>query len=355
MKYCTKCGKALDDNVKFCTSCGAPAPAAAPNNVDATQPLTPPPVQQTPPPQPAPQPRPQPTPRPAPQPRPQTPPPTPPKSPSSSDYGSGDGGNKKTIVILAVALACVVVICAVVLVIFATKDSDTDNTADLETTQVETTAYDFEAEQANYESLKQRYNDAKLKAAKKGVGVKKQKNAAKEALDQYKTAIDEEDIGMIPTYADEAEEYVSKLEKAAKKKPKKKKSTKVASNNPVPESEKTNYSIAPSGSIGEYYFDDYLDDDRDRYCATILAKNEYFAKKGCKFQTPALQNYFNHQKWYTNKGIATTSISLGGTELKNVNRLNDDLEYYKENLSGATGYAKDFSYSDYMDIASRLD
>ena len=330
MKYCTKCGKALDDSVKFCTNCGEPAPISEPT----------------------------------PQPQPQsTPPPTNhqvnrPVEPTPTSGGSGDGNGKKTVIILAVALACVVVICAVVLVAFAMKSDKPEETVAV-TENVEATVPNNEADLGRYKSLTERFNDAKLKAAKRGVSVKKQKNAAKEALDQYKTAIDENDSQLMGQYGDEAEKYVSKLEKAANKAKKKKTidtpAPKVQSQNNVPESEKTNYRVAPTSSVGEYYFDDILDDDVDRYAATTLAINEYYARHGCKFVTPALQKYFNHQKWYTNQGKSTSSVSLSGVEAKNAARLQKDRQWYKKNMAGASGQASDFSYSDYVRVAKMVD
>ena len=47
MKYCRKCGKALNDNVKFCTQCGAPTPPRVTADIPATvypTPVTPEPV-----------------------------------------------------------------------------------------------------------------------------------------------------------------------------------------------------------------------------------------------------------------------------------------------------------------------
>lgn len=47
MKYCRKCGKALNDNVKFCTQCGAPTPPRVTADIPSTvypTPVTPEPV-----------------------------------------------------------------------------------------------------------------------------------------------------------------------------------------------------------------------------------------------------------------------------------------------------------------------
>ena len=308
MKYCSKCGKQLEDNAKFCDNCGTPASNQNTYN---------------------------------------------------SGSGEQDGNGKKTIILLAVALAVVVVICAVVLIVFAMKNSN-EETVEVTTateTVAATQAPDNSADNARYKSLLERFNKAKLKAAKKGVKVKKQKNAAKEALDQYKGAIDSNDTTLMSKYADDAEKYVSKLESASNKSKKKVKKgaasvpqQKVRSQYNVPESEKTNYRVAPNSSVGEYYFDDILDDDVDRYAATTLAINEYYARHGCQFQTPALQKYFEHQKWYTNLGKSTASVALTGTEAHNAKRLQKDREWYKKNMSGASGQASDFSYEDYMDI-----
>lgn len=337
MKYCTKCGKALDDNVKFCTNCGEPMPTSAPQpapqstpqpNPQATQPVAPPPVDQQ---------------------------VSKPVQPEPLVDNSGNGG-KKTVIILAVALACVVVICAVVLVIFATRDSGYSSETEV-TTAVETTLVSNVADVGRYRSLMKRFNDAKLKAAKRGVSVKKAKNAAKEALESYKEAIDDRDASLMSDYGDEAEKYVSKLEKAANKA--KKKTTvaqapRVQSQYNVPESQKTNYRVAPTSSVGEYYFDDILDDDADRYAATTLAINEYYARHGCKFVTPALQEYFEHQKWYKNQGKSTSSVSLSGTEAHNATRLQKDRQWYKKNMAGASGQASDFSYSDFVRVAKMV-
>ena len=319
MKYCTKCGSALEDNVKFCANCGAPAVTNEP------QPMN----QQV----------------------------NGPVQPTSNSGGTGDGGGKRTVIILAVALACVVVICAVVLVAFAMRNSNTEETVTV-TENVEATVSNNEADLGRYKSLMQRFNDAKLKAAKRGVSVKKQKNAAKEALDQYKTAIDENDMQLMGQYGNEAEKYVSKLEKAANKAEKKKVDSvpaKVQSRYNVPESEKTDYRVAPTSRVGAYYFDEILDDDVDRYAATTLAINEYYARHGCQFLTPALQEYFEHQRWYTNQGKSTSSVSLTGVEAKNAARLQKDRKWYKKNMAGASGQATDFSYSDYMRVASMVD
>ncbi len=316
MKYCSKCGKQLEDYVKFCNNCGAPV-----------QTQNTPPVQNN----------------------------------YSSGGGEKDGNGKKTIILLAVALAVVVVVCAVVLIVFVMKNNSED-TVELTTANDVTTtqAPDLSADNARYNSLLQRYNKAKLKAAKKGVKVKKQKNAAKEALDQYKSAIDNNDTTLLSQYADDAEKYVSKLESAANKQKKPKTGTasassqKVRSQYNVPESEKTNYKVAPNSSVGEYYFDDILDDDVDRYAATTLAINEYYARHGCQFQTPALQKYFEHQKWYTNLGKSTAAVALTGVEAHNAKRLQEDRQWYKKNMAGASGQASDFSYEDYMDIGRRV-
>ncbi len=312
MKYCTKCGKALEDDVKFCANCGHPTSNVA-NESNGSM------------------------------------------APASN--GSDNGGNKKTIIILAVALACVVVICAVVLVIFAMKNNETEEVA---TTSVnaETTLANNENDLGRYNSLTERFNAAKLKAANRGVSVKNQKNAAKEALDQYKTAIDNHDTALMAQYGDEAEKYVSKLEKATNKANKKKDSSSsktIRSQYNVPESEKTNFRVAPTSRVGAYYFDNILDDDVDRYAATTLAINEYYARHGCQFVTPALQEYFEHQRWYTNLGKATSSVSLSGVEAKNAARLQKDRQWYKKNMAGASGEASDFSYEYYDRVARMVD
>lgn len=317
MKYCSKCGKQLEDNAKFCDNCGTPA--STPNNPSAQKTY-------------------------------------------SSGGGEQDGNGKKTIILLAVALAVVVVICAVVLIVFAMKNNS-EETVEVTTaaeTVATTQAPNNSADNARYKSLLERFNKAKLKAAKRGVKVKKQKNAAKEALDQYRGVIDSNDTTLMSKYADDAEKYVSKLESAANKQKKVKKGTasapqqKVRSQYNVPESAKTNYRVAPDSAVGEYYFDDILDDDVDRYAATTLAINEYYARHGCQFQTAALQKYFEHQKWYTNLGKSTASVALTGREASNAKRLQKDREWYKKNMAGASGQATDFSYEDYMDIGRAI-
>ncbi len=322
MKYCRKCGKELADNVRFCTNCGYKfeEPQVPSTNVGGNG------YNQ-------------------------------PQAPMNNDNGS----NKKTIAIMATVLGVVVVVCAVVLIVFMMKSNNNDNSVttrqEESTIEMLTTASSNDADEGRFESLKKRFNAAKLKAASKGIKVKKEKNAAMEALDQYEGAIDDNDTSVLSEYGDEAEKYVSKLESAAnksKKKKHKKSGTIHVIRDSVPESDKVSYRVAPTEYVGEYYFDDYLDDDEDRYAATSLAINEYFARKGCCFKTPALQKYFNHQSWYTNEGRDTSTVSFSGTEKHNVSRLYKDRKWYKENLWGASGEAKDFSYSEFMDVARKL-
>lgn len=300
MKYCSKCGKELADNAVFCPNCG--------NSMNQTS-------------------------------------------------GQNGNDNKKMVVLLATILAVVVVICAVVLVIFVVKNTQNKNDTTTQETAVTitTTASMHDIEEERYRSLKQRFNEAKLKAANNGTNVKKEKNAAQEALDQYEDAIEHNDTALMTQYGDEAERYVSKLESATNKSKKvKHKNNKVETQYNVPEYEKVDFHVAPKGYIDAYYFDNLLDDDVDRYAATSLAINEYFAKKGCRFKTKALQEYFEHQRWYVNKGMSTDSVKLIGEEKHNVSRLQKDRNWYKKHLYGASGNAKDFTFGEYMAVAKMI-
>ena len=197
--------------------------------------------------------------------------------------------------------------------------------------------------------MKQRFNTAKLKAANNGVKVNKEKNAAKEALDQYEEAINDNDTELMSQYGNEAEKYVSQLESATNKSKKTNKKTKSSYN--IPDSEKTNYVVDPSFRVDRFYFDNLVSLDRDRYGATVLAINEYYARKGCKFKTDSLQEYFEHQRWYENKGKDTTKVSLSSLEKYNIKMFQEDREWYKQNLSGATANASDFSCQEFLEIA----
>ena len=119
------------------------------------------------------------------------------------------------------------------------------------------------------------------------------------------------------------------------------------------DSNEDGYRVAPEESIGEDYFYSDFDNDEDRLCATVLAINEYFAREGCKFKTPQLQEYFDEQSWYENKGKTADESVLSGTAKKNVEKLYKDRDYYKKKL-GVSGLASTYSYDDFVEIAESL-
>lgn len=300
MKYCSKCGTEVSDDTRYCPKCGEM-------------------IQTT----------------------------------GNQGNGYNNDGNKKLLIVLASVFAVVVVVCIAVVLIIVTRDNQ-HGSIDTASTIVAngSTASSYTTEESRYKSLKQRFNAAKLKAANNGVKVNKEKNAAKEALDQYEDAIDDNDASLMAQYGNEAEKYVSQLESATNKAKKTKKKSKNEYN--IPESEKTNYVVDPSFRVDRFYFDNLVSLDRDRYGATVLAINEYYARKGCKFKTDSLQEYFEHQRWYENKGKSTTNVSLSSLEKHNIKMFQEDREWYKRNLSGATANASDFSCQEFLDIAEMV-
>lgn len=302
MRYCSKCGKPLEGQERFCANCGASVePQMAQNNYP--------------------------------------------------QGGSPDNGSKKMITILAVVLGVVVIICATVLVAFSMNNkNDLEETVAVESSSVDPNITD----EARYLSLKSRFDDAKLKAAKRNINVKKEIGVAEAALNQYDGAIKDNNTALLAEYAAEAEKDVSALESASNKAKKSKK--KVVVKNTVPEYEKINVQLAPDDRIEadksfpypERMFN--LISDDDNYGALLIAKNEYYARKGCHFKTKSLQDYFNHQKWYVNEGKDPNDNYLTSTERHNVKVLNKEKTHYKY-LSRYTGWAKDFSCPEYLDIA----
>ena len=259
--------------------------------------------------------------------------------------------NRKNIIIGfgLVALAVIAITVSIIVVFVSSNKKNSNSSSSASATAVVTSAPNQELE--NYKALKRRFNAAKLKAAENNLKVKADKKAAAEALDQYKEAIEDNDTAMITKYNSEAEKYISNIEA---KTDKSKTVSQEKTNNTKTKKGKTNYKIAPKQKIKKYYFDNLLDNDRERYVATCLAINEYYAMKGCNFKTPALQKYFNKQKWYKNQKKNATTLKLHGVEENNVDRLKKDREWYNKNMYGASGNATDFTLNELLNVAEKL-
>ena len=50
-----------------------------------------------------------------------------------------------------------------------------------------------------------------------------------------------------------------------------------------------------------------------------IARNEIYARHGCLFRDSSLQNYFDHQAWYTRGNTYASNYSLSKLESDNVN------------------------------------
>ncbi len=74
---------------------------------------------------------------------------------------------------------------------------------------------------------------------------------------------------------------------------------------------------------------DYFYLQKLTYDDLLLLKNELYATKGKRFSNKKIASYFNTTSWYTPKFYDVTN-KLNSIELKNINRVNYLLDFYKK-------------------------
>ena len=129
----------------------------------------------------------------------------------------------------------------------------------------------------------------------------------------------------------------------------------------VKKDEKANIHIAPVGAEECTVFGVLVCggasplNENEKYGAFILATSEYYAKKGCKIDfREGLQEYYNHQKWYENKGIESYEFDEEDVFTEEEKKSKRTLEIWKNMYGEVLKISDTFSAQDYMDIAQKL-